>query len=150
MRLLSLALAIARALAQAPAPAPDWCVVPSGRSLEHPPRFAFVRGFGGTGTGLMTQLLGSHENVSIMRGTTARLEDEGQYLQDVMPKLRWRTTETCGGSIAACPRLAEELHRGNFLELRCRVCAGWAPWWNASRAIVVEKTPDLARAGVRK
>ena len=51
----------------------------------------------------MTQLLGSHGNVSIMRGTTARLEDEGQYLQDVMPVLRWRTTETCGGSIAACP-----------------------------------------------
>ena len=30
------------------------------------------------------------------------------------------------------------MHRGNVLELRRRVCLGWASWWNASRAIVVQ------------
>ena len=111
-----------------------------GDLAAEPPRFAFVRGFGGTGTGLLARVLGTHTRISTMTHTRAMYEDEGQYLQSAMPEIRKRTAESCGGSIAVCPRIVDALPR----DARVNVCAGWAPWWDATKDVLVEKTPDLA------
>ena len=124
--------------------APAWCTTSRVRSEAEPPRFAFVRGFGGTGTGLLARVLGTHTRISTMTHTTAMYEDEGQYLQSAMPEIRKRTAESCGGSIAVCPRIVDTLPR----DARVNVCAGWAPWWDATKDVLVEKTPDLALAAL--
>ena len=33
-------------------------------------------------------------------------------------------------------------------DARVNVCAGWAPWWDATKDVLVEKTPDLALAAL--
>ena len=124
--------------------APAWCTTSRVRSEAEPPRFAFVRGFGGTGTGLLARVLGTHTRISTMTHTRAMYEDEGQYLQSAMPEIRKRTAESCGGSIAVCPRIVDALPR----DARVNVCAGWAPWWDATKDVLVEKTPDLALAAL--
>lgn len=110
------------------------------------PRFCFVRGFGGTGTGLLTMLVKSHPSVSGMEKTTAKYEDEGQYLQSVFPQIRQRTDKRCGGSIASCPKMMDDVRRnfGSYHAARERLCREWGKWWDWKKQILVEKTPDLS------
>lgn len=109
-------------------------------------QFCFVRGFGGTGTGLATMMLQEIPSVSTMQQTTAKYEDEGQYLQTVFPEIRHRTTERCGGSIASCSKMRDEVLAkfGSFQRAKDRLVAEWGKWWEEGAAIRVEKTPDLA------
>jgi len=124
-------------------------VVPCNASVPGAaaPRFVFVRGFGGTGTGLAAKLLGQLRGVDALAGVDPRHpehQSEGQYAQTVFPTIKKRTARRCGGSIATCDALVDEW-RGRTGELRARLCAEWAPHWRgAPNAAKLEKTPDLA------
>ena len=73
----------------------------------------------------MTRELGLHWEVSTMSRTSAMHEDEGQYLQSVLPQLGSRTVGSCAGSIATCPKMAANLLAGDVALARREICRGW-------------------------
>lgn len=103
---------------------------------EH--RLVFVGGLHRSGTTLMTNLLAAHPSVSGLSGTSVP-EDEGQHLQDVYASARAH-----GGpgrfAFAAAAHLTE-VHAEKAEAIRRRLFATWAPYWNLSRPVLVEKSP---------
>jgi hypothetical protein len=99
-------------------------------------RLVFVGGMHRSGTTPLADLLGEHEEVSGLRGTSAKM-DEGQYLQDVYPP-----TRSGMGRFALEPgaHLTEESPLVSQESAR-RMLSAWAPCWDLDRPLLVEKTP---------
>jgi Sulfotransferase family len=101
-------------------------------------RLVFVGGLHRSGTTPLTRWLAEHPEVSAFRDTGV-WEDEGQHLQDL-----YRPAADHGGP----GRFARDpdAHLTESSELvspraRERLIAAWAPHWDLSRPVLVEKSP---------
>ncbi len=102
-------------------------------------RFAFVCGLHRSGTSLVTSLLAGHPLVSGFSGTGA-IEDEGQFLQTVLP------LEIDFGGVGRFgfdPRahMTEDSHLNTEWN-SSRLLAEWSQHWDLSRPLLIEKTPS--------
>lgn len=101
-------------------------------------RMVFVAGLHRSGTSPMARLLSAHPQVSGLTATGAK-EDEGQHLQDVYPAAR---THGGAGRFAFSPaaHLTEQSPLATPDNAR-RLFEQWAPYWDLSRPVLVEKSP---------
>ncbi|MDS1269811.1 sulfotransferase [Lipingzhangella sp. LS1_29] len=113
-------------------------------------RMVFVAGLHRSGTSLLARCLAAHSEVSGLGGTGVP-ENEGQHLQDVYPPARayggpglfaldpraHRSVEAAHAPLAeACGDTAEPARwRAR------RLFEAWAPYWDLSRPVLVEKSP---------
>lgn len=101
----------------------------------------FVAGLHRSGTSLVADLIASHPDASGLSGTGA-FREEGQHVQDVYP---------AGSRAGGAGRFAfdERMHlserdagdAGSRAEKAERLLACWAPYWDLSRRVLVEKSP---------
>ncbi|MEX5730226.1 hypothetical protein Ga0609869_003579 [Rhodovulum iodosum] len=103
-------------------------------------RMLFVVGLHRSGTTLLSKLLARHSQVSGLQDTGAPM-DEGQYLQDVIPRI--------GGVGALAFR--KGFHRTEASPLATPEAArqlwqAWAPHWNLEKPVLLEKSPPYITA----
>jgi hypothetical protein len=102
-------------------------------------RFLFVCGLHRSGTTLITRCLAQHPMISAFANTGA-IEDEGQFLQSVLPL----ETEFGGvGRFGFDPR-AHMTEEGalNTHAAAAQLLSAWRPYWNADKTVLMEKTPS--------
>lgn len=102
------------------------------------PRVLFVGGLHRSGTTPLTRWISEHQGVSAFSDTNAP-EDEGQHLQDV-----YATAAAHGGPGRFALAPGAHLTEGSSLvseESRRRIWSSWAPHWDLSKPVVVEKSP---------
>jgi hypothetical protein len=101
-------------------------------------RLVFVGGLHRSGTTPLTRVLGAHPRMSGLQGTGVT-EDEGQHLQSVYPPA---LTYGGPGRFAFAPEAhlteTSPLVRPDSAE---RLVRAWAPYWDLSRDLLVEKSP---------
>ena len=102
-------------------------------------RHVFVCGLHRSGTTLITRSLAAHPQVSGFRDTGV-IEDEGQFLQTVMP------LEICHGGAGRFgfdPRAhLTESSALNTAENAARLVAEWGRHWDGTKPVRIEKTPS--------
>ncbi len=101
-------------------------------------RMVFVAGLHRSGTSPTARLLSAHPQVSGITASGAT-EDEGQHLQDVYPAAR-----TFGGAGKFAFSPASHLTEASPLATPAnadRLFASWAPYWDLTRPVLVEKSP---------
>ena len=110
-------------------------------AIADPPdhRFLFVVGPHHSGTTLLAQVLGEHAAVSGL-SSTGKPMNEGQHLQSEYP-----TAVQLGGMTKYAFR--DEAHKTELSGLcgggvRRRLMAAWGPYWNLSRPVLLEKSPN--------
>ena len=112
-------------------------LAPEERSID-PARLVFVGGLHRSGTTLLADLLADHPDVSGL-SETGVWEDEGQHLQDVYP-----AADRFGGpgrfAFAEAAHLSEDSPLVSERN-RERLLSAWAPHWDTSRRLLVEKSP---------
>lgn len=104
---------------------------------EH--RHVFVGGLHRSGTTPFAAVLADHRNVSGLRDTGV-IENEGIYLQDVYPQLRRQ-----GGMGRFAFRAGSHLTEHSTLagpDSAQRLFDSWSPYWDLSRPVLVEKSPN--------
>jgi hypothetical protein len=99
----------------------------------------FVGGLHRSGTTHLAQLLGQHPDASVMTRTGVVM-DEGQYLQDVYPQ-DWRAGGPGFFAYSSIAHNTELDCAGRTDELRAQLLEHWAPYWDMSRSVLIEKTP---------
>jgi hypothetical protein len=111
--------------------------------LDEPPaidaaRLVFVGGLHRSGTTLLAKLLTGHPDVSGLSNTGV-WEDEGQHLQDVYPP----AADFGGLGRFAFADRAHLTERSTLVSDRSRqvLLQAWEPYWDTSRALLVEKSP---------
>lgn len=103
------------------------------------PRHVFVCGLHRSGTTLMARLLAEHPEIGGFKNTGV-IEDEGQYLQSVLPiETRLGGVGRFGFDPRAHMTEASPLATG---EAAARLKAEWGRYWPKDRAVLVEKTPS--------
>ena len=103
------------------------------------PKYVFVGGSPRSGTSLLGRNIARMENCAGLKNTGV-FEDEGQFLQDVYP-----TASAYGGS-SRCG-FDPQMHRTETSDLLApekvaRLRATWHSFWDNSKSIFVEKTPE--------
>ena len=112
--------------------------------FEKPPeimqnrRYAFICGLHRSGTTLIARTLARHPMVSGFRDT-GTIEDEGQFLQSVLP------LETAFGGVGRFgfdPRahMTDE-SQWNTPECARKILAEWTRYWDTTKPVLLEKTP---------
>lgn len=111
-------------------------------SRTEPPRhgrYLFVCGLHRSGTSLITRSLAAHTDVTGFHNT-GMIEDEGQFLQTVMP------LEIAYGSVGRFgfdPRAhLTEGSRLNTADNARKLLSEWSRYWDMTRPVRVEKTPS--------
>ncbi len=103
-----------------------------------PARLVFVGGLHRSGTTPFARALAEHPDVSGISDSPAR-EDEGQHLQPVYPKAK-----VYGGSGRFAYAPAAHLTEDSPLvsaDNAAAMTAAWAPYWDTTRRLLVEKSP---------
>jgi len=102
-------------------------------------RYAFVCGLHRSGTTLIARSLMEHPEVSGFSNTGV-IEDEGQYLQTVLP-----LETTFGGAgrfgFDARAHLTEESVL-NTPAVAAKLASEWGGYWDSSKPVLLEKTPS--------
>jgi hypothetical protein len=101
-------------------------------------RLVFVGGLHRSGTTPLTRWLAEHPEVSAFRETGV-WEDEGQHLQDLYPP-----AAAHGGPGRFCLHPGAHLTESSALVSagsRERLIDAWAPHWDLSKPVLVEKSP---------
>jgi len=104
----------------------------------------FVGGLHRSGTTLVASCIAAHPDASGFAGTGVP-KDEGQHLQDVLPTAR---AHGGPGRFASDPaaHLTEESPLATAANAE-RLFAEWAPYWDLTKTVLVEKSPPtLVRA----
>ena len=124
-------------------------ILPRKRPLKSTPnvsgdRFVFIAGLHRSGTSILHRLLRSHPETSGFANTRVP-EDEGQYLQTVYPP---ESASGGPGLFAFDPHA--HLTETSLLateENREKLLREWAPYYDLSRPLLLEKTPiNLVRS----
>jgi len=102
-------------------------------------KYVFVGGSPRSGTSLLGRNIARLENCTGLRNTGV-FEDEGQFLQDVYP------TATAYGGSSRCG-FDTRIHRTESSDLLApekvaRLHATWHSYWDNTKSIFVEKTPE--------
>jgi len=100
--------------------------------------FVFVGGLHRSGTTLLSRLLRAHDATSAFKGTGAP-QDEGSFLQDVLATGNERFGVTRMSSDQAM--MLDERSGAATDAARRRVLACWLPHWDASKPVLLEKSP---------
>lgn len=101
-------------------------------------QLVFVAGLHRSGTTPLARLLAAHPQVSGFSGTGEK-EDEGQHLQSVYPPAR---VYGGAGKFAFSPAAHLTEHSPLAVPANAeRLFAQWAPHWDLSRPVLVEKSP---------
>jgi hypothetical protein len=98
----------------------------------------FVAGLHRSGTSLIARALSAHPDISGLTGTGVP-EDEGQHLQRVVP-----TARAHGGPGSFAFDRRAHLTESSPLATsatRAELLRAWAPYWDLSRQVLVEKSP---------
>lgn len=116
-----------------PSPASD-----TGALLRDPRRLVFVGGLHRSGTTPLARALAEHPQIGGLADTGVK-EDEGQHLQDVYPAA---TNYGGPGRFAH----AQAAHLTEFSPLVTpdnaeRLLRAWAPYWDAGKHLLIEKSP---------
>jgi len=118
-------------------------ILPRKRPLQQTPeiageRFVFIAGLHRSGTSILHRLLRAHPDTSGFSNTRVP-EDEGQYLQTVYPL---ESASGGPGLFAFDPEahLTEDSPLATE-ENRDKLLREWAPYFDLSRPILLEKTP---------
>ncbi len=102
-------------------------------------RFVFVCGLHRSGTTLIARSLAQHPMISAFANTGA-IEDEGQFLQTVLP------LESAFGGVGRFgfdPRAhMTEASEMNTPDAAARLLSEWRPHWNTAKTVFLEKTPS--------
>ena len=101
-------------------------------------RMVFVAGLHRSGTSLLARCLAAHPSIAGLRHTGVP-EDEGQHLQNVLP-----TARALGGPGRFALRPEAHVTETSPLatsQARERLLRAWAPYWEAKRPILLEKSP---------
>lgn len=100
-------------------------------------RFLFVVGPFHSGTSIMTLLLGRHPQISGLTGT-GKMENEGQHLQEL-----YEPAKRLGGELFPLrpASFADESSPLVSDDSRLHLINAWAPFWNLSRPVLLEKSP---------
>jgi hypothetical protein len=102
-------------------------------------RFAFVCGLHRSGTSLITRSLAQHPMISAFTNT-GTIEDEGQFLQTVLPL---ETTFGGVGRFGFDPRAhMTEDSPLNTPDAASRLLSEWRRYWNIDKTVMLEKTPS--------
>ena len=111
---------------------------PPPRSTGVPNQLVFVTGLHRSGTSLLFRCLRDHPHISGFSKTGVP-EDEGQHLQSVIPTARhFGGPGRFGFDPAAYLDEQSPLARPASAD---KMMAEWAPYWDLSRPILIEKTP---------
>lgn len=102
------------------------------------PRWVFVCGLHRTGTSLLARLLAAHPAIAAIEGAQVP-EGEGAYLQGAIPHTALHGVPGHYATDAA-QHLVEGC-RYDTLAARERLLADWGPWFGASAAWRLEKSP---------
>jgi hypothetical protein len=103
------------------------------------PRHLFICGLHRSGTSLITRSLAAHPEVSGFHGT-GMIEDEGQFLQSVLPP---EITHGGAGRFGFDPRAHQTEHSPlNTPANAQKLLAEWSRYWDAGKAVKIEKTPS--------
>ncbi len=99
----------------------------------------FVGGLHRSGTTPLTNVLGSHPDISGLMDTGV-IENEGHHLQDVYPKIRryggmGRFAHSERAHLTETSPLASSENAGRLFE-------AWAPYWDLDKPHLVEKSPS--------
>jgi hypothetical protein len=103
-----------------------------------PARLVFIGGLHRSGTTLFAKLLTGHPDVSGLSNTGV-WEDEGQHLQDVYPP-----AAEFGGLGRFAFADGAHMTEGSATDperSRQRLLRAWEPFWDTSRALLIEKSP---------
>lgn len=100
-------------------------------------RLVFVGGLHRSGTSALARVLSEHPDVSALAGTGVK-EDEGQHLQSVYPPARAHGGP--GRFATAEAHLTESSPLVSDANAQALIRA-WAPYWDTSRGLLVEKSP---------
>jgi Sulfotransferase family len=102
-------------------------------------RFVFIGGLPRSGTTLLAAEIARSTGVSNLEGI-GPVADEGQYVQDV-----YSTQQQAGGidrfAYASAMHLTEESPLVN-VKSRTALWQAWAPFWDTTKPVLVEKTPS--------
>ena len=101
-------------------------------------RFVFIGGLHRSGTTPLARWLGQHPLISSFHDTGVHA-DEGQHLQDVYPP-----ASEHGGPGRFASRAGSHLTESSTLvsdETRRRLWEAWAPHWDLTRPVLLEKSP---------
>lgn len=101
-------------------------------------RLVFVGGLHRSGTSALARVLSEHPAISGLSGTGVK-ENEGQHLQSVYPPARAHggPGRFAASSEAHLTESSPLISERNALELS----RAWAPYWDMSRSLLVEKSP---------
>lgn len=101
-------------------------------------RFVFVAGLHRSGTSLLARILAGHPEISAIEGAPVP-ENEGCYLQGAIPHTARHGRP---GHYATDPAQHHtESSPFNTLEVKTRMIADWAPWFDHGRPWWLEKSP---------
>ena len=102
-------------------------------------KYAFVCGLPGSGTSLVGRNIARMENCTGFKNTGV-FEDEGQFLQDVYAV----ASEYGGSSRVGFDARAHRTENSDLLTATnvAKLKASWEEYWEADKAICVEKTPE--------
>ena len=102
-------------------------------------KMVFVGGLHRSGTTHLAKLLGKHPDASVMTKTGVMM-DEGQFLQDVYPQ-DWQTGGPGAFAYSPAAHQIEQQDPDKAEAMRARLMQQWAPYWDMSQSVLIEKTP---------
>jgi hypothetical protein len=106
---------------------------------DTPGRYLFVCGLHRSGTSLIARSLAAHPDVTGF-ANTGKIEDEGQFLQTVMPL---EITYGSVGRFGFDPRAHQTEDSALNTPVNAqRLLLEWSPHWDMTRPVRVEKTPS--------
>ncbi len=113
-------------------------MIDAGGQDRSPHRYVFVAGLHRTGTSLLAQVMGTHPDISTIRGADVP-ENEGCYLQGAIPHTARHGVP--GHFATDASQHLTETSAFNSLAVKDRLEREWGVWFDSAKAWRLEKSP---------